>query len=385
MEQNQYTESDFLTMTREEFVSFNLRKLYSSYGYSQYKMGKFEEYDLYIRNKNFLVSDNIITFTDHTGRLLALKPDVTLSIVKSGRDVPGKISRIYYNENVYRTSPGSRDFREITQVGLECIGEIDTYLACEVLTLAAESLRRAGRHISCFGSPDYLLEISHLDIVAGMLDNLSVSEEIKAQLLTYIGEKNAHDVERVCRASGVEEARMEALRTLVTTDGTPDEVLPVLSDLSDRYENLRGAVSELSQTLSVLPAAVKEKIRIDFSLLSDMTYYNGIVFRGYIKGIPDSVLSGGRYDRLMRKMNRTSNALGFAVYLDRLAGYYTTYPKDSCFDTVLLYDDSTDLGELNEAMVAYTKTGERAMAVRALPEEFHAEQVIDMRGGKRDE
>jgi ATP phosphoribosyltransferase regulatory subunit len=384
MEQNQYTESDFLTMTREEFVSFNLRKLYNSYGYSQYKMGKFEEYDLYIRNKNFLVSDNIITFTDHTGRLLALKPDVTLSIVKSGRDVPGKISRIYYNENVYRTSPGSRDFREITQVGLECIGEIDTYLVCEVLTLAAESLRRAGRHISFFDSPDYLLEISHLDVVAGMLDHLCVSEEIKAQLLTYIGEKNAHDVERVCRALGVEEACIEALRVLVTTDGTPDEVLPVLTGLSNKYENLRTAVSELSQTLSALPVAVKDKIRIDFSLLSDMTYYNGIVFRGYIKGIPDSVLSGGRYDRLMRKMNRTSNALGFAVYLDRLAGYYTTAPKDSCYDAVLLYDDATDLSALNEAMLTCTKSGERAVAVRALPEGLCAGRVIDMRGGREN-
>ena len=385
MGQNQYTESDFLSMTREEFVSFHLRKLYSSYGYAQYKMGKFEEYDLYIRNKNFLISDNIITFTDHTGRLLALKPDVTLSIVKSGRDVPGKVSRIYYNENVYRTVPGSRDFREITQVGLECIGEIDTYLVCEVLTLAAESLRRAGRHISFFRSPDYLLEISHLDIVAGMLNNLGISEDRKAQLLTCIGEKNAHDIGRICREAGVEAAQVEALTLLVTTDGTPDEVLPVLTRLSNIYENLRASVSELSQTLSALPASVKDNIRIDFSLLSDMSYYNGIVFRGYIKGIPDSVLSGGRYDRLMRKMGRTSNAIGFAVYLDRLAGYYTTYPKDSCYDTVLLYDDTTDLGELNEAMAAYTKNNERAVAVRALPEDFCAEQVIDMRGGKCDE
>jgi hypothetical protein len=93
-------------MSREELVSYKLRTLYSRYGYSQYKMSKFEEYELYVRNKNFLVSDNVITFTDHLGRLLALKPDVTLSIVKSGRDVPGKVSRIYYNENVYRTAPG---------------------------------------------------------------------------------------------------------------------------------------------------------------------------------------------------------------------------------------------------------------------------------------
>ncbi|MBR5798158.1 MAG: ATP phosphoribosyltransferase regulatory subunit [Clostridia bacterium] len=385
MEQNQYNESDLLTMTREEFVAFHLRRLYNTYGYTQYKMNKFEEYDLYVRNKSFLVSDNIITFTDHTGRLLALKPDVTLSIIKSGRDTPGKVSRIYYNENVYRTAPGSRDFREITQVGLECIGELDTYLVSEVLTLAAQSLKRAGRHISFFGSPDYLLEISHLDVVACLLDGLGVDDGVKARLLTCIGEKNAHDVGRICREEGVDAAHVEALQTLVATDGAPDEVLPVLNGLAESQESLRGPVQELSRTVTALPASVKDKVRIDFSLLSDMTYYNGIVFRGYIKGIPDSVLSGGRYDRLMRKMGRTSDAIGFAVYLDRLAGYYTTAPSDRCYDTVLLYDGATDPGALSEAMAACAEGGERAVAVRALPEELCAARVIDMRGDKCDE
>ena len=40
----------------DEKVIFALRELYSKYGYSQYKMSKFEEYDLYARNKDFLTS-----------------------------------------------------------------------------------------------------------------------------------------------------------------------------------------------------------------------------------------------------------------------------------------------------------------------------------------
>ena len=151
MGQNQYTESDFLTMTREEFVSFNLRKLYNSYGYSQYKMGKFEEYDLYVRNKNFLLSDHIITFTDHTGRLLALKPDVTLSIVKNSPERESGVRKVYYNENVYRVPKGALSFKEIMQAGLECIGEIDPYSVAEVLTLARKSLE-------CV-SKDYVLDV----------------------------------------------------------------------------------------------------------------------------------------------------------------------------------------------------------------------------------
>ena len=70
-------------LKNDERILFRLRALYRAHGYMQYKMSKFEEYDLYVRNKSFLVSDHIITFTDTNGKLLALKPDVTLSIVKN--------------------------------------------------------------------------------------------------------------------------------------------------------------------------------------------------------------------------------------------------------------------------------------------------------------
>ena len=110
-----------------ESILFSLRSLYGQHGYSHYKMNKFEEYDLYAHNKDFLISDSVITFTDGNGKLLALKPDVTLSIVKNSRDRSDVLQKLYYNENVYRMSKGSRNFKEIMQVGLECIGKVDDY------------------------------------------------------------------------------------------------------------------------------------------------------------------------------------------------------------------------------------------------------------------
>ena len=67
----------------EERAVYKMRELYGSYGYLQYKVSKFEEYDLYAKNKSFLVSDKLLTFTDTNGKLMALKPDVTLSIIKN--------------------------------------------------------------------------------------------------------------------------------------------------------------------------------------------------------------------------------------------------------------------------------------------------------------
>ena len=87
---------DDRVMNGQERISFMLRSLYSQHGYERYRMSKFEEYDLYSRNKDFLFSEGVITFTDTTGRLMALKPDVTLSIVKNRKDTPGSIQKLYY-------------------------------------------------------------------------------------------------------------------------------------------------------------------------------------------------------------------------------------------------------------------------------------------------
>ena len=125
----------------DEKASCILRSLYKQYGYKQYKMNKFEEYELYLENKDFLISDNIITFTDTNNKLMALKPDVTLSIIKNLSKENTDLQKLFYTENVYRISDRTESFKEIMQVGLECIGNIDTYCIYEVLKLAAESLK----------------------------------------------------------------------------------------------------------------------------------------------------------------------------------------------------------------------------------------------------
>ena len=89
------------TLKFDEKIVYSLRSLYGKYGYAQYKMNKFEEYDLYVKNKDFLISDSVITFTDTNGRLMALKPDVTLSIIKNSKDIAGMVQKFYYNENKY--------------------------------------------------------------------------------------------------------------------------------------------------------------------------------------------------------------------------------------------------------------------------------------------
>jgi len=140
----------------DERVILELRGLYEEFKYSQYRMSRFEEYELYAGNKAFMPSGDILTFTGISGRLMALRPDVTLSIVKNAKD-DGELKKLYYNENVYRSD--GAEFKEQMQVGLECIGMIDVDLAGEVLMLAKKSLEIISKHSR--------LGISHMGFLSG--------------------------------------------------------------------------------------------------------------------------------------------------------------------------------------------------------------------------
>ncbi|MBQ9685127.1 MAG: ATP phosphoribosyltransferase regulatory subunit [Oscillospiraceae bacterium] len=358
-------ELDTGILKREEQVVFALRSLYHRYGYGQYKMSKFEEYDLYGKNKDFLISGGVITFTDTNGRLMALKPDVTLSIVKSSRPAPGQVQKVYYNENVYRISKSSGSFKEIMQAGLECIGDVDDYCLAEVLVLAGESLRLI--------SDEFRLSLSHAGIVENMLDALALDGEARRQALRCLGEKNLHELEAVCAAAGCEEAAVARLKALSQLSGSADEVLPRLTALGCDPT----AVNQLRQLSAVLAeSGLAHQLCIDFSVLGDMRYYNGITFKGYVRGVPESVISGGQYDKLLRRMGKPGRAVGFAVYLDlleRLDEAQRGYDAD----TVLLYETGADPAVLSAAVRSLQKDGS-VLAVKAVPEDFRYRRLMKL-------
>ncbi len=358
---------DISVLKNDEKAIFGLRSIYRRYGYSQYKMSKFEEYDLYVRNKDFLVSDNIITFTDTNGKLLALKPDVTLSIIKNGKDTPGVIEKVYYNENVYRVSKGSHQFKEIMQVGLECIGDIDSYCVYEVLTLAAESLASI--------SENCVLDISHLGILSDVLSSLGVSHDAEKKIVKCIGEKSVHEIASICKNEGADENSVKMLLDIVGTYGSISDCLPKLSGILGDNENMK-ELESIANAIMKTPFA--NKFRIDFSVVGDMNYYNGIVFKGFVDGIPNGILSGGRYDRLMSKMGRKSGAIGFAVYLDmleRLSDDMGEYDVDA----VVLYDDTTDMAALCDALKLFSINGQSVMAQKAVPENIKYRQLLKIK------
>ena len=316
-----------------EKAIYDMRKLYESYGYKKYKMRKFEEYDLYLENKSFLAGESIITFTDLNGKLLALKPDVTLSIAKNASAKGADAQKLYYTENVYRESRAGNEYKEIMQVGLEYIGDIDLFILCEVISLAVKSLEKI--------SGNYVMDISHVGFAAGLLDETGLKQSAKTEALSMLARKDAYSIKALCEEKKVEKEISEKLIALAGVYGPFEETLKKAEKLSVN-DKMREALSELYGIYDVLKGgSLAEKLRLDFSITNDLSYYNGIIFQGFIDGVPSDILSGGRYDNLMQKLGVPSSAIGFALYIDLLERYFKD-SADTDADVLLIYSDADD-------------------------------------------
>lgn len=355
-------------LKRDEKAVFSLRELYRKYGYTPYKMSKFEEYEYYIRNKDFLISDRIITFTDTNGKLLALKPDVTLSIIRNGEDCPGYKQKVCYNESIYRISESTGNYKEIMQAGLECIGDLDLYDIFEVVSLAAGSLALI--------SDDFVLQISHMGILSGVLDAICPDSAFHRKALEFIARKNAHDLMRLCAEYEINAEKAQRLCSFVKVYGRPGAVLEQLRLLFS--EDAPEALNELRILFRLLEGTPwHDRIVLDFSVVNNMSYYNGIVFNGFLSGISDCVLAGGQYDKLMRKLGRSSGAIGFALYLNLLE-QLPSDRQEYDVDVLLIYGSDVPLNAVTEKVNELVSFGKSVSVQRTVPNRLRYRELIRM-------
>lgn len=348
-----------------------LNRLYEKYGYKKFKMSKFEPYELYMENKDFLNSNQVISFTDLDGELLALKPDVTLSIMKSGLGQ----GRIYYNENVYR--PKDRHFRESAQTGIEYIGKLNVYAEAEVIMLAVKSLK--------LFSDEIRIRISDVGLLSDIFEKLSITDT--GRILRLFETKNVAELDVLVSAGEIDENKAEILKNLVNLYLPFEEGVKRLADES-LIGGLLGEDNEIIIRLKKLASALKafgviESIYLDFSVINSMDYYNGIIFQGAIEGLPFNVLSGGRYDKLAVKMGKEAGAIGFALDLS-LVEDYKEEVSDKALDYIIIYDEKkNDITKAVDVVERLINEGYKVELIEKDEEEkmgrIRAKQVLELR------
>lgn len=322
-------------LINENSIVSNLINIYERFGFKKIKLSKFEDYNLYNNNKDFLQTEHILTFMNLNGNLKSLRPDVTLSIVKKVlKDNDKETQKIYYIEDIYKIV--SNEYEEIPQVGVEIIGKLNNYSNLEIISMAIESLKSINKN--------YILEISNIDFISAIFDEINLEENLKIEILNNIYLKNKHDLEKLLNKN-VDCKYKKYILSFIELSGNYKDILKKLKSLiinkkmQKSYEELKSLsfVFELYNNF--------DKILLDFSIESQLGYYNGIIFKGYIKESNDIILSGGRYDKLLNKFNSNKNAIGFAIYMDKL---YEKNKTSDFIDILILYKSGDENILLNE-------------------------------------
>lgn len=336
-------------MNKKNLVVLNIRKMYDSYGYKKISLPSFEEYELYNENRDFILG-NILTIMNPSGNLLALRPDITLSVAKKiSKEKTLKYDKIYYQENVYTTSKYV-GYKETEQLGIELIGKETLFLNFEIVNLALNSLNIMNKK--------NMLVLSHAGFISSIFEDIRMEHDVKEQIFEYINNKNRHDIEKLLENNkNISGEIKNLIYELPNLSGNIKDIIKKLS----KY-NLNSKITKILSELENLYNLIikfhnKNKILFDFSIIKNLNYYNGIIMQGFIDKFPKAVLTGGRYDKLFEKFGVDTGAIGFAIFTNSLDNYYKNDDKKD-FDILLLYDNS-DFEKLTEITDNLVKDGFR--------------------------
>lgn len=288
-----------------------LTDLFRRRGYAEVSTPEVEFYDLFLRSGNPIPQESMLKIIDRSGKIMVMRPDCTTPIARVAATKLKTLplpQRLYYAETVFRSGDQHRGgSSEIAQCGVELIGAAGRKADLEMIAMAVDALRACGL-------ARFYIELGHAGFFRSLAERMELEEEQVEELRTLIEGKNFAALGDFLEPYQDRPATA-ALRRLSRLFGGA-EVLDEAEALAG--ENL--SIAYLRELYSALRGAGYEKyLRFDLGLVHQIDYYTGVVFRGYVEGAGDAVLSGGRYDGLVGAFGRSAPATGFAIDVDAVA------------------------------------------------------------------
>ncbi len=262
------------------------------------------------------IADTPFKLFDDDGRLLVVRPDNTLPIVRlvSSRmrtaDLP---LRLRYEAPVVRERQrGTGASRQFAQLGFELIGKGDAAGDAEMVSLVAEAMRALGlsrTRIVC-GSvrpfKELLLRCSDRALANEALALVHANDLVGLDARVANSDETSQVKRAICE--------LPRLYGDVSVLDSVDELLSAAGIDAPVTAELRALVAGLDPTDAKL-------LSFDFSIMNSFDYYSGLVFKAYAGNLPDPVGSGGRYDSVFNGVfgaDEQVPAAGFAFSLERL-------------------------------------------------------------------
>lgn len=293
-------------------VQNRLTGLFDQRGYTEIMTPDVEFYDVFTLAGNSIPQESMLKLVDRSGRLLVLRPDSTTPIARvAATKLKDMVlpRRFYYNQIKYRSSSGNKGERgEIPQVGVELIGASGAKADLEMIAAAVDAIR-------CCGVERFHVEIGHAGIFSSFMEGLPLDADTVERVRNLMEDKNfAALSDLLSRWSDTPEVgAVKRLAYLFGGAEVLDEAETLLGRSDAAIEHLRSLYESLNAS------GYGELIRFDLGMVHPIDYYTGVIFRGYVEGAGNAVLSGGRYDNLCAAFGRSAEAIGFAVDVDAVA------------------------------------------------------------------
>lgn len=348
---------------RKLAVEKEVHGVMKSYGFHDIETPTFEYFDIFSKERGTVQSKEMFKFFDRGNNTLVLRPDVTPSIArcvaKYRREEMFPIRLCYTGNTFVNTSPYKGKLQEVTQVGAELFNDDTSDADAEMIAIMIESLLKSGLK-------EFQLEVGHAGFFRGLAEEAGFEDFETEKLRHLIESKNFFGVEELLDSLTVAEPLKEIFLKLPDLLGDLKECTIFIQERT-KNEQVLTALERLMKVESILGLyGFLDYITIDFSMLSQYSYYTGVIFKAYTYGNGEALATGGRYDGLVKQFGMNAPAIGLAIVIDQLMLALTRqklFAEEKLGGTILLYPQS-----LRKEALAFAekcrKTGEKIQMLR---------------------
>src|SRR5262245_2125672 len=293
--------------TLRQHILSEARGLAEGAGFGQIDTPVFEDSDLFVRTvgeATDIVSKEMYTFEDRSGRSLTLRPEGTAPVcrayIEHGMHKLPQPVKLWYQGPMFRyEAPQAGRFRQHSQVGVEAIGSDDPALDAELIDLLGHLYSRLGvpgvrLHLTSIGSPE-----SRAEYARELRDHLLASDVFDA-------EQRARIELNPLRAFDWDAPQVRAV-----TDLAPKMIDRLSAEDRAHFEEVRRLLDGAGIDYDIDPRLVR-----------GLDYYTRTVFefRCDALGAQSGIGGGGRYDRLIEQIGGDATpGVGWATGLERIA------------------------------------------------------------------
>ena len=326
-----------------------------------------EFFDVFSEEIGTTSSRELYKFFDKEGNTLVLRPDFTPSMARCAakyfmeENVP--IRFCYAGNTFINNSNLQGKLKELTQMGAELIGDSSVYADAEMIMMLIDTLKASGL-------TKFQVSIGEVEYFKGICQHAGLDSDTEMEIRDFISEKNFFAAEELMIEKGISERDREAILQ-VREFYQVDETLAKAKELAAN-EMSRNAIARLEALYELLKKyGVEEYVSFDLGMLSKFHYYTGVIFKAYTYGVGDAIVTGGRYDTLLKRFGKEAPAIGFMVLIDDLmeALFRQNIEIEAKENRQeIYYNENNYDAKLNEA-ISLRKQG---VFVSMIPEEFES-------------